>query len=203
MKTHFLLWALAAAVAVPAYAAKTDSAAEYATLLAALKGGNTSIDYGRLRISYMDSPEYKHAKDTTAAEKVMWDALNAKDFQKALKNAEEMLDSEYVNIDAHFVAYVANKELGATDKAQFHLTVFQGLLNSIRDSVDGLSPETAWVVIKVHEEYVFLNVLGYKPTGQSTGVKNGRHYDEMKVKKLDDGSEATFYFNVDIPFKQY
>jgi hypothetical protein len=173
---------------------------EYANLLSALKAGNTSIDYGRLRLSYVDSPERKQAKDTSAEEKAMSQDLQAKDFAAALKNAEVVLDSDYVNIDAHFVAFVAERELGDAAKAEFHRTVFRGLIDSIRNSGDGKSPEKAWVVISVDEEYVVLRTMGLRPSGQSLVMKNGHAYDVMKAKN-EDGKEETFYFNTDIPMK--
>jgi hypothetical protein len=186
-----------------AAAGQAPQAQEYTAMVAALKAGDSNIDYTRLRLSWVDSREYKKAKDTSAAEDAMWKDLNAKDYAKALKDAETVLDSEYVNIDAHFVAYAANKELGEQNKSGFHLAVFRGLLDSIRKSGDGLTPETAWVVINVHEEYVLLRAMGYQPSGQSVMHKDGHNYDAMKVKKREDGSDATFYFNVDIPFKHY
>jgi hypothetical protein len=189
--------------ALPPAVAAPDQPSEYATLLASLKAGNTNIDYTRLRLSYMDSPEYKAAKDVSKSEDAMTDALNKKDYPAALKDAEDVLESEYVNIDAHFVAFVANREMGAADKAKFHLTVFRALIDSIRNSGDGKSLETAWVVIKVHEEYVILRVLGFRPGEQSLVHKDGHSYDVMKVKNAEDGTEQTFYFNVDIPFKHY
>lgn len=202
MHRRGLTLALLAFVAVPLLAAQTASPSEYSILLASLKAGKTDIDYGRLRLSYRDSPEYKQAKDTTDAEKAMAEALNAKDYPTALTQAETVLASNYVNIDAHFVAYVANREMGATDRTEFHHTVFRGLIDSIRSSGDGKSPATAWVVISVHEEYVVLRALGFKPSGQSLMNQNGHSYDVMKAKS-GDGTEQTFYFNVDIPFKHY
>jgi hypothetical protein len=193
--------ALPPAVAAPL--AVSDQPSEYAVLLASLKAGKTDIDYTRLRLSYMDSPEYKAAKDNSKSEDAMTDALNKKDYPTALKNAEAVLASNYVNIDAHFVALVANREMGAVDQAEFHRTVFRGLVSSIRNSGDGKSPETAWVVINVHEEYVILRILGFTPGEQSLLHNNGHSYDVMKVKNAKDGTGQTFYFNVDIPFKHY
>ena len=202
MRTPPLALILLALLAVPRFLPAADPPSEYATLLAALKAGNTDVDYTRLRLSYMDSPEYKQAKDTTAPEKAMFDALNAKDFPGALKNAQAVLESEYVNIDAHYVALVANREMGNADKAEFHRAIFRGLVNSIRNSGDGSSPEKAWVVISVHEEYVLLRALGMRPGQQAVMHQNGHSYDEMTVKD-GDGTEHKFYFNVDIPFKHY
>ena len=201
MRARRFLLAFLALTAFSILASARGPASEYATLLASLKGGDTSIDYGRLRLSYMDSPAYKQAKDTSKEEKRMESALGQKNFAEALKDAEVVLGSEYVNMDAQFVAYVANKELGSTDKAEFHRTVFRGLVDSIMKSGDGKSAEKAWVVISVHEEYVILRVLGFKPGDQSLMHKDGHSFDVMKVKNVDDGAEATFYFNVDIPMK--
>ncbi len=194
---------LLACLVLPFLASAQASPSEYATLLASLKAGNTDIDYTRLRLSYPDSPERKNAKDTSAAEKAMFDALDAKDYSKALHNAQAVLDNEYVNLDAHFVAYIANRESGAPEKAEFHKTVFRGLINSIRNSGDGKTPATAWTVIGVHEEYVLLRVLGFAPGQQSVIHQDGHSYDVMKVKNRDTGAEETFYFNVDIPFAHY
>jgi hypothetical protein len=203
MRPILAVLGLLAVVALPPAVAALDQPSEYATLLASLKAGKTDIDYTRLRISYMDSPEYKAAKDVSDSENAMIEALNKKDYPAALKNAEIVLDSAYVNMDAHFVAMVANRELGAKDKSEFHSTVFHGLIKSILDSGDGKSLEKAWVVINVQEEYVLLRVLGFRPSEQSLVHKDGHSYDVMKVKNAEDGTEQTFYFNVDIPFKHY
>ncbi|MGB9408591.1 MAG: DUF4919 domain-containing protein [Terracidiphilus sp.] len=203
MRNILVVLGLLAVVALPPVVAAQGQPSEYASLLASLKAGKTEIDYTRLRLSYMDSPEYKEAKDTSKSEDAMTEALNKKNYPEALKNAEAVLASDYVNIDAHYVALVANREMGAADQAEFHRAVFRGLVNSIRDSGDGKSPETAWVVITVHEEYVILRILGFTPAGQSLLNKDGHSYDVMKVKNAKDGTEQTFYFNVDIPFKHY
>jgi hypothetical protein len=203
MRPLLVLLSLLAVAALPPAVAEGNNPSEYATLLASLKAGKTDIDYARLRLSYMDSPEYKASKDTSKSEKAMMEELNKKDFPAALKNAEIVLDSEYVNIDAHFVAFAANREMGAMESAEFHRAVFRGLIDSIRNSGDGKSTEKAWGVITVHEEYVLLRVLGFRLSEQSVMHKDGHSFDVMKVKNVDDGTEQTFYFNVDIPFKHY
>jgi uncharacterized protein DUF4919 len=201
MRTQLFAGAFLACACFPLLSVSQAAPSEYSKLVATLQAGNTDVDYGRLRLSYMDSPEYKQAKDTDKKEKAMASELGAKNYAAALKDANTVLASDYVNMDAHFVAYVANRELGAADKANFHQAVFHGLVDSIFKSGDGKSPEKAWVVITVHEEYVILRVLGYRPSQQSLQNKDGHAFDVMNVKKIDDGSEATFYFNVDIAMK--
>jgi hypothetical protein len=203
MRVRYVFFILLALVAVARPTAAQRKPSEYSTLLASLKAGNTDVDYARLRLSYMDSPERKEAKDTSDSEKAMMNAFNAKDFAKAIGQADIVLANEYVNLDAHLVEAVANKQLGAVEKADFHRTVLHGLIDSILKSGDGKSPKTAWVVISVHEEYVVLQVLGFTLSQQSLLHQDGHSYDEMKAKNDQDGSEQTFYFNVDIPFKSY
>ena len=203
MRRWCVAFALAGLFALPLVARAADSPSEYSKLLARLKSGNTDIDYTRLRLSYPDSPERKAAKDVSGPEKGMWDALEARNFSEAVKQVEMVLASEYVNIDAHFVALVANRELGAKQDAEFHQAIFRGLIQSILQSGDGESMGTAWVMIDVHEEYVILRVLGYGLPEQSLVQKDGHSYDVLKSKSNKDGTERTFYFNVDIPFKHY
>ena len=95
---------------------------------------------------------------------------------------------------------MAQRELEDPAKAEFHRTVFRGLIDSIRNTGDGKSPEKAWVIISVHEEYVVLRAMGLKPSGQSLMMDKGHAYDVMKAKD-EDGKEETFYFNTDIPMK--
>ena len=201
MKIRFALTLLFLLLLISSSIRAQQKPSDYATQLAALKSGGTITDYARLRLSWVDSPEYKKEKDKSKEEKEMTAALNAKDFPRALKNATAVLDSEYVNMDAHFVAYIANREMANSAEADFHHAVFRGLLDSIHNSGDGLSMEKAWVVIAVHEEYVMLRALGCRPGEQGVMNKDGHSYDEMKVK-CEDG-DHTYYFNVDIPFKHY
>jgi hypothetical protein len=203
MRIRYLFIILLALIGLSGPAVAQNAPSEYSTLLASLKAGNTNVDYVRLRLSYMDSPERKKAKDTSDTEKAMMSALNAKDYAKAVEEADIVLANEYVNLDAQLVEAVANRQLGTVDKADFHRAVLGGLIDSILKSGDGRSPKTAWVVITVHEEYVVLEVLGFTLSQQSLLHQEGHSYDEMKAKSAQDGTEQTFYFNVDIPFKSY
>jgi hypothetical protein len=203
MRGQFLFIVLLAFIAIPTFAIAQKPPSEYSTLLASLKAGNTDVDYARLRLSYMDSPERKQAKDTGDSEKAMIISLNAKDYAEAIEQADTVLANEYVSIDAHIVEAAAYRGLGVMDKADFHRAIWRGLMDSIVRSSDGKSPKTAWVVISVHEEYVVLQVLGFTLSQQSLLHQDGHSYDEMKVRNQQDRSDQTFYFNVDIPFKSY
>ncbi|HJX85521.1 MAG TPA: DUF4919 domain-containing protein [Candidatus Angelobacter sp.] len=176
---------------------------EYGVLTVKVKGGDLSIDFQKLRFSYMESPEYKQAKDTSAEDRLMWKAFNADDYKEAIKNADVILADEFVNMDAHYVEAVSYDKLQDTQKADFHRAVFMGLFKSITGSGDGKSPKTAYVVINTHEEYVLFRFMGLMPSQQSLLQVDGHSYDRMETKDRKTGEIVTLYFNVDIPMKHY
>ena len=186
-----------------AYCQDEKKPSEYSTLLARVKSSDLSIDFKQLRFSYMESPERHQAKDTDEQKKAMFEALKKKDYAKALHNADVVLENEFVDLDAHRVMQIACQELQDERKARFHEAVARGLLKSILDSGDGKSAATAYVVISVHEEYIVLQVLGLRPSGQSVVNLDGHSYDVLETKKPDSGASVKLFFNVDIPFKHY
>ena len=181
---------------------KPGGKTDYAALLERVKSGDQTVDFRQLRLAYANSPGYDKGPDTDTQRKAMLASLNAKDFANAIKNADVVLAAKYVDLDAHFVAYIAHRELKDTEKAEFHQFVLRGLLKSITTSGDGKTPETAFQVIEVHEEYVLLQFMGVGlPESQALLHKNGHSYDEIKFKDPASKQEATMYFNVDIPIK--
>jgi Domain of unknown function (DUF4919) len=126
-------------------------------------------------------------------------ALTAKDYEKALKLAGARLQKNYVDLDAHFVSYAANRELKKVKESEFHSNVLRRLVQSIMGTGDGKSPETAFTVIAVAEEYALLNMMGFKPGSQALVLDKGHRYDRMSVVNLKTNEKTDLYFNVDKP----
>jgi hypothetical protein len=74
-----------------------------------------------------------------------------------------------------------------------------GLVDSILSSGDGKTPETAYHVISVDEEYAVLNTLGFKVVKQSLMESKGHSYDKMEVLHMKSKEPGMIYFNVDMP----
>src|SRR5450432_476752 len=110
---------------------------EYAALLTRLKEGDLSVDFQRLRFSYMDSPERRAANDVTQERIEMVRAITAKDFQRALALSEMVLREAFVDIDGQLTACVANEELQQKWWSDYHKNVFGRLLDSILNWGDG------------------------------------------------------------------
>ena len=114
--------------------------ATYKALLERAKAGDQTVDYRQMREAYFDS---ENDYDPTDARKQMFQELNAKQFGRALKTADTILEKDYVDIDAHLGAMMANKELGNKEAAAQHDKAIRALVASISGGLDGRSVKTA------------------------------------------------------------
>jgi Domain of unknown function (DUF4919) len=164
----------------------------YAELVASALKGEPNVDYAAMRYAFLDAPKSKKAIYHSLSE--MNAPLQQKDFKKALKMANEVLESYFIDINAHLIAASACRGLNQSDEAEKHLGFARALLNSIAASGDGKTEETALVVISVDEEYVVLRQMGIFPGEQSLSHGKNGWYDVLKTKK--DGQDVTLYFNI-------
>jgi hypothetical protein len=165
----------------------------YAELVASVRKGDANVDYAAMRYAYLDSPERKKGKYYDSKERN--DVLQKKDFEKALKMANEIFATDFVDINAHLFAAAAYHGLGREEDAKKEVDYARALVKSILDSGDGKTQDTAYVVISVDEEYIVLRFLEIRPGGQSlSGGKNGQMFDVLKGSK--DGQGVTMYFNI-------
>jgi hypothetical protein len=75
--------------------------------------------------------------------------------------------------------------------------MLMGLVKSVLGSGDGKSPETAFVVIGIDEEYSVMATLSLTLVRQALVNHGGSAFDRMEVKKRDSDEIVTLYFNVD------
>ena len=102
-----------------------------------------------------------------------------------------------VDIDIHAAQAVALDELGRVTETQHQLRWRDGLIDSVLRSGDGRTPETAWIVISVSEEYSILRSFGMRLRKQA--LTNDR-LDKMEVER--DGETHTLYFNPESHFRR-
>ncbi len=179
------------------------------------------IDYAAERIELARSPDY----NPYALQLIHNELMNrhhelAQDPDTTIEEINEPLaelESLYplgiqVNFTvANFIDYVVSlmEEQGIAESEYADLIELadrrrqkaQAILDSILDSGDGNSPETAYVVINIVEEYAVLDHFGLRLTSQSLLNKDGRVYDVI-VGTAEDGAERDFYFDVTIFFQE-
>lgn len=169
----------------------------YDALVAELKAGNTAIDYQALRFARSELPGYNPYEALADPDKGdLIRAMAANDADRVEMIANQIIARDYTDIDAHAALSTVLQRRGETDRAAFELAVADGLLNSIEQSGDGMTPETAHVVIGVAEEYSLLGAKGVQVVKQSLLQTDRGPVDALEVVDPMTNERRTVYFNV-------
>ncbi|HXP75499.1 MAG TPA: DUF4919 domain-containing protein [Stellaceae bacterium] len=175
----------------------------YEQMVAHAKTGEPGVDYQALRFAYAAKPDFNPYGLTGASHRdAMFKAYQAGDCATAVKEAVQLLDVNFVNMDGHIVSDMCYSRLGKDAERTREHAIAAGLIHSIMDSGDGKTQQTAYVVISVDEEYSILRVLGLKPGRQSLVQGDGHKFDQLDATK-PDGQTQSLFFNVDRVFAAY
>lgn len=181
--------------------AHAQQQSEYARLVDRIKTGDVYIDFKRLRMAYVDSPERKNAKDTKKEKELSADALIRNQPAKAIEYLDVVLENDYTNINAHLLEANAYRRLKDSDKSRFHEAIARGLSDSILER-SGESKKDAWIVISEEEEKTTLALLQMRPTSH-TRIEDGKHtYEIVEVVHPLTHRIEKRYFNLDLVPKQ-
>src|SRR6266550_1698582 len=191
-KTAFILFGLLL-LQTAGLAQKPVEKVSYDVLLEKVKKQDAAVNFLELRLAYTETKQYNPYGGDRETRKAMFAALNGKQYDQALLSSEKILAANYLDINAHFGSYVANRELGHAEKADYHKNVFQKLLQSISDSGDGKTVETAFIVISTDEEYALFNFMGLRPTAQELIEDKAHHYDKMTVTDPKNHQNVIYY----------
>jgi hypothetical protein len=174
---------------------KVDS---YNAMLSKLKAGDTKIDFRAFRLAFAATDDASPYGSDREARRMLTLAVSEKRYNDALKVSDEILKNNYISPEVHAAASRSYAGIGNTSKAEFHKSVYLGLINSILTEGDGKTPETAYRVVAVEEEYAIMRALQYSVWGQTLGSKNGHMYDVLSA--TDEVTKATIklYFNIDV-----
>lgn len=171
----------------------------YEELVALARQDATAVDFTALRHAYADSAQYKpyDAGDSTPV-KSMMTAFRAGDCAEVVKQAQAVLEINYLRINAHLAAAICYRQLKQDRPSAQHETMARGLLDSILASGNGASAKSAFVVIAVDEEYSTLNRLELKALRQRLVNDDGHQFDVFEAADKA-GHASAVYFNVDRP----
>lgn len=173
----------------------------YDDYIAQVKAGKIEIDYTAFRLAYAASSKYAPYGTIEIVSK-MKKAYDAGDCPSAMAHAEEAFEVNFLQMDAHKIAGFCLKKAGNEEEARRHYAMFLGLFSSVLKSGDGLSPQTAFVVIAVDEEYNVLETASFTPVKQERVNHGGSAFDRFEVKLPESDRTATLFFNVDRPHAQ-
>lgn len=174
----------------------------YTGLLAAAKLDPQAADFGKLRAAYAKLFPYVPSKEMEKTERIVQarqavkQALELGDLRRALKATNYLLGLDYLDVDSHMVAACTYNRLGDETKAAYHRRFGEGILDSILQSGDGQSQETAFNVTNVREEYAVLRALGIHPVAQRLSGHEGHLGDVFEIEAVPDGSTYQVFFQI-------
>src|SRR5262245_24672571 len=159
---------------------------------------STPDDFTRLRTEYGDRNDFFDVCERDRPLKRLSELADQDLWEEVAAVSGQWLRQCPVDIDAHLINATALKELGRVAESQHHVRWFRGLVDSILASGDGRTPQTAFVVISVLEEYSLLRALRLRPTSQSLAPG---FIDALSVVS-EKGSAGTVYFNPAAHFRR-
>jgi|GEM_PF-1463182 len=152
-----------------------------------------STDLIKFRYSYLAHKEITGRYVPIDLEEEFGIAMKAKDNKKIEELADKILEIDFTDIRFHMMKAYAMKANGKD--FEFHKIMVQRLEESILASGDGKSPETAFHVAQVKEEYAILNSFGLQVTSQSLSHMGNHSFDVMECQSKD-GKNYTIYFDI-------
>jgi hypothetical protein len=173
----------------------------YDDYVAQVKAGKIEIDYTAFRLAYAASSKYAPYGTIEIVSKLK-KAYDAGDCASAMAHARDVFEVNFVHMEARKIAAVCLKQAGHEEEARRDYAMFLGLFSSVLKSGDGKSPETAFVVVAVDEEYSVLETASLTPVKQARVNHGGSAFDRFEVKSPDSDQTVTLYFNIDRPHAQ-
>jgi len=165
-----------------------------------LSAGVNVAFFTKLRMDYAKAPmtDYFPMWNLAPEWEEIVKAYKDGEVDKVLELADAWLKKCPIDADTHLRVAMCFKEKGDFPSYNYHLGVLYGLLQSITSEGDGKSPETAFKVISIREEYSLLQEVGATVTKQSLidGI-----CDKMDITRRDGAVNMSVYFDVSIPLK--
>lgn len=182
-----------------------DSLSEYyyPLLLHRFLQGDSTLTPQEYRYIYYGNVYYDkyNPYGTSENEKKFLELYTQKEYREALKPGLEELNENPVNMTLLYRVMVCYYRLGEKETMNQYVDMYFSLLNTIYYSGDGKSIQTAYVVIKVQDEYEILSDLELERTKQALVGKTDVFTISPKGQKPAKGEKKIreLYFNVSHP----
>jgi len=193
----------------------------YEEFVKAAKRDPGNVDYTEFRLAYRFWPGYDPyglGAGGPASHGQVSLALQVRDTAGLLVALSALLERQFLDIRAHQLAAAAYERIGDQVTAGVHGKIARGLLDSILQSGDGQSFQTAYQVITIAEEYAILEMLQIKPQSKSLCHNQGQNFDVFEfcpaspaersllaersplAEPADQAPPGEIYFNIDVFF---
>lgn len=185
----------------------TDSSSPYyyPTLLERFVGFDTTLHFHELNYIYYGNvySEQYSPYGTAKDESQFLELYNKQKFSEAISYGNKTLEENPINIKILFKMLVCHHNLGDKENAAKFAFMYFSLIDVIYKSGNGKSAKTAYVVIKVPDEYAVLSDLELRLTKQALVGDTDVMYIDKKGQKPPKGQKKikALYFNVSKPLE--
>lgn len=169
---------------------------QYQQLVERAKNRNSDVDFVELIAAASDWELSEKTLINVPNRTEMVEAFEKKNYRRAVQLAELVLDYEFTNGGLHLATANSYKELGETERADFHRYISERILNALLSTGDGKTAETAYCVQGISEEYRIMRHLGYKVSSQAFIMGTGSNYDVLLGKDEKTKKEVGLYFDI-------
>jgi hypothetical protein len=158
--------------------------------------GDLNIDWRDFRLAGALG-EVSQGFDSQPVHDQFVDDLAAGRYEKALTEAQIVIDRNMANGEGHLLAVTVLQKMGRSEEAKKQEAILNAIGKSIMESGDGASAEKAWFTVAPSETVFFMTeALGAQIEGQELVHVNGHAYDKLTV--LDrQGKRRVVWFNTD------
>lgn len=167
---------------------------DYAQLLAIALNDIHNADFSALRQAYTHTPHYDPYR-SGEPDATLVALIEAGSWSAAAVHCEQLLAADYLHAPLHLIMAYIYQQLEDGTRAEWHLRFARGLISALLKSGDGRSPETAFQVITVREEYELLRAFNLQALQQRLIVHNNQYYDVLTVRDIN-GDEGEIFFEV-------
>lgn len=159
-------------------------------------GSLTNEEYKHLYYGWTMQPGYDPYKGNDKADALNEMLLYAR-FPEIVATGKKLLQTDPFNMDVIYLVHMAYGELNNQVESKKWLVKFDGLMQVIKASGNGRSPETAVVLAAPRDEYMFLTVVGLRQDGPVQTIDNRYHL--VKLKSPNKLNLTQVYFNIEKP----
>ncbi len=152
--------------------------------------------FTKLRMDYAQQKDSRPDWGLNEDRNAIMVANLAKDYEKVFELSERWLAKVPIDAEIHKVRSNAAAALGDIKSYMHHRSFAYNLMQSLIQSGDGLTPNTAFKIVSLQEQYSVLEDFGARIRGQSTT-------DEIDKATcaLSNGKIVNLYFDWSIPIK--
>jgi hypothetical protein len=193
----FLLCSVISVSVVSAQMDDRDGATKkYEAYKTRVMAGDLSIDWRDFRLAGALG-EVSQGFDSQPVHDQVVDDLAAGRYEKALTEAQIVIDRNMANGEGHLLAMTVLQKMGRSEEAKKQEAILSAIGKSIMESGDGASAEKAWFTVAPSETVFFMTeALGAQIEGQELVHVNGHAYDKLTV--LDrQRKRRVVWFNTD------